>query len=447
MICGPGLLRGGVAALATFAAVISAGAGIAEHVEQTTVAGIDVHAYRTGIEDVVVMRGWLPAGDCFNPPSNPAIASLVSGMLDKGTARQDKFAVAKQLEDVAAAISFGSDSQLATFSVRCLKQDLPLVISLLAEQLREPAFSPSEFSKLKQQATGGLQRRLEDTGARAGEAFRRAIFPKSHPNHPASTEELITGVAAATLEDVKAFHHEHYGPAHLSIVAVGDVDMAVLRRLLGQAFEGWSGGSALPTVPAAQAAVPVESARTVAIPGKTSVNIAWGQVTGLRESDPGALPLQIGTAIFGSGFTGRLMGIVRDKEGLSYGVYAGMGQDTLTDGDWVASGTFAPALLERGIASMRRELMRWWKDGVTASELADRKINFIGSRQVGMATTSGIADQLVEVLQSGRGIAWLDHYPEAVDAVTLDQVNSSIRKYLDPEKMVLVEAGTIPSAR
>ena len=51
-------------------------AQIAPKVVRTRVAGIDVIAYRTAVEQIVTLRGSLPAGDAFCPPENPAIAKI-----------------------------------------------------------------------------------------------------------------------------------------------------------------------------------------------------------------------------------------------------------------------------------------------------------------------------------------------------------------------------------
>ena len=73
-----------------------------------------------------------------------------------------------------------------------------------------------------------------------------------------------------------------------------------------------------------------------------------GQATGLRYRDPDALALRVGTAILGHGFTGRLMGTVRDREGLTYNIGAAVTEDSIADGAWDISASFAPALLEQG---------------------------------------------------------------------------------------------------
>jgi zinc protease len=426
---------------ASFAAPILA-AQIAQHIVRAKTAGVDLIAYPTAVKDVVTIVGSLPAGDAFAGAGNAAVPTLVGMMLDRGTKSEDQFKIAEQLESVGAEINFEVGVQLVEIHAKCLKKDLPLVVRLIADQLRNPAFAPAEFAKAQQAAVGSLQHALESTNNRASEAFDRAIFPKDHPNHPASTQEMIAAVQSAKIEDLQRFHHEHYGPAHLTLIAVGDLDVRALQADVAKGFGGWTGGSDFlhAATPAVATAAPDES---IAVAGKASVSLVLGEATGLRYRDPDALALRVGTAIFGSGFTSRLMGSVRDKEGLTYDIGAGMGEDALTDGFWRISATFAPSLLEKGIASTRRELARWSRDGVTAEELAARKTDLVGSYQVSLATTGGLAAALQQAILRGYPVSWLDDYPRAIDALTLEEVNRAIKKHIDPAKMVLVKAGTV----
>ena len=426
---------------ASFAAPIIA-AQIAQNIVRAKTAGIDLIAYPTAVKDVVTIMGSLPAGDAFAGAGNAAVPTLVGMMLDRGTKSEDQFKIAEELESVGAEINFEVGMQLVEIHAKCLKKDLPLVIRLIADQLRNPAFAPAEFAKAQQAAVGSLQHALESTNNRASEAFDRAIFPKGHPNRPASTQEMIAAVHGAKIEDLQRFHHEHYGPAHLTLIAVGDLDVHALQADVAKGFGGWTGGSDFlhAAAPAVAAAAPEES---ISVPGKASVSLVLGEATGLRYRDPDALALRVATAIFGSGFTSRLMGSVRDKEGLTYDIGAGMGADAVTDGYWKISATFAPSLLEKGIASTRRELVRWAREGVTAEELAARKTDLVGSYQVSLATTGGLATALQQAILRGYPVSWLDDYPRAIDALTLEEVNRAIKKHIDPAKMVLVKAGTV----
>jgi zinc protease len=417
-----------------------------DHAHRSKVDGVDLITYQSNVKDVVVILGALPAGDAMAESGNIAVPTLSGMMLDRGTKALDKFAIAEKLDNVGAEISFTVGPQSLQIRAKCLKKDLPLIVGLIAAELRTPALQAAEFTKAKQQLVGELEHSAQNTSARALEAFNRAIFPEGHPNRPHSLTEYIAAAKSANLDAVKAFQAKYYGPAHMTLVVAGDVSDADTQAEVAKAFSGWSGGQDY--IRPAQPAVAAAAAREVLVPlaDKPSVSMLLGQATGLRYSDPDTLALRVGTAILGRGFTGRLMGTVRDKEGLTYSIGASVGDDSIADGEWNISASFAPALLLKGVASTRRELDNWWKDGVTEQELAARKQGITGGYFVGLSTATGLADTILLNAQRGYDVAWLDGYPKAVKALTVAQVNAAIKTHLNPSTMVLVEAGSVAAA-
>jgi len=415
---------------------------IAARAQRGRAAGIDLVAYPTGVKDVVTLRASLPAGRA-QAGHLPAVAALTAMLLDKGSLKQDQFAIAGRLEAVGASLHFAAGVDTLEVSAKCLKKDLPLVLELLAEQLRSPALGAEELAKAKKQYAGGIQRSLENTDFRAADAFSRAVYPDGHPNRQPDPSALLAAIESTQLSDIQAFHQTHYGADHMTLVAVGDLAGLDLPALVSHYFAGWRGGTApmrgLRTPPV-QASSPVQ----VQVQGKTSVSVLLGQASGLTHQHPDAAALRVGTAILGSGFTGRLMATVRDKEGLTYGVGAGIGNDSFNEGDWRIHASFSPALLAQGIASTRRQLERWHEQGVHADEVASRQSNLIGSFQVALATTDGLAATLLSTLQRGYPLSWVDAYPEQIRALTVEQINRAIKTHLQPKQMVLVQAGSLP---
>ena len=427
-------------------AATSALADIASSTVRTKIAGFDLIAYKTGVKDVVYLRGALPAGDNKAPADHPYLPTLVGDMLDRGTTLHDKAWITAQLDAVGAAISFSVNTGVLEFNARCLAKDVPLVVSLLAEQLRHPLFSAEELAKLKKQTIGNIRRSLENTGFRASDEFSRAAYPVGHPNRQATTEENIASVEKATVAELKAFHAAHYGPAHLTVIAVGDINVPQVEAELGRAFAGWTGGSA----PLATAkATPTDAAREhdVVMADKPSVDIVLGQATGLRYGEADYLALRAGASVLGgASFSGRLMKNTREKEGLTYGIYSNLTNDMFSDGDFRVTATFAPNLLDKGIASARKHLGEWYQNGVTAPELADHQGNLTGSFKIALSTTEGMSQALLAAVNRGKPVAWLDQYPAKINVLTVGEVNIAIKKHLDPEKMFLVKAGTVPGA-
>ena len=115
------------------------------------------------------------------------------------------------------------------------------------------------------------------------------------------------------------------------------------------------------------------------------------------------------------------------------------------DQAWVVSASFAPSLLKQGLASTRRELAEWHRDGITKEELDYRKNAIAGAHRVSLATSGGLADMILETVRRGLDLSWIDEYPNKVAALTLDQVNGVVRRRIDPNKLVIVRAGTLKS--
>ena len=410
----------------------------AHSVIREKVAGIALLLCRTGVKDVVSLHGSIAAGE--NAATNPALAHLAASMIQRGTQKHDQFAIAEMLEKAGVTLELKVNADTVEFEAKLLRKDVPLVVSLLAEQLRTPAFAATELAKAKKQLVAEARQTLEDTDAQAAIAFSQAIFPPGHPSRRAGIAELIAAVEKTKLTELRDFHTAVFGPEGMRLAATGDLDPAAFKDEVAKAFAGWKGGRA-PNPGEASAAASDE--KTVQLPDKSSVSVIIGQPSGLRADDADWIAMNIATGILGRGFTSRLVGNVRDREGLTYGIGATLAGDAFRSGAWFTKATFSPALLERGLTSTRREITGWWRDGITADELEYRKSAAAGQFTVTLETTHGLAEQLLRCAERGLDVSWLDEFPAKVRALTIGQVNAAVRKHLDPAKMVTVKAGTL----
>ena len=412
-------------------------AKIAPRIVREKVSGIDLLICPTGVKDVVTIKGTMPA---FSP-DNPILGELTAEMLERGTKKHDADTIAALLDKVGAQTQFALDTGSIHFAAQCLKKDSSQVIDLLAEQLREPTFPKDEFEKLQTQKLAEAQQLRDSTDAQASIAFRRAVFPAGHPQYRMTPEERIAALKKVTVADIKAFHSKYFGADYCTMVVVGDVEPAPIQADVKKSFADWSGGQPLPASPAP---ITIKDAKdlTVNVPGKESINVIMGEPTGLRYADPDFLPLSVGTSVLGRGFTSRLLSTVRDTEGLTYGIGAELVGSGKLDQAWVISATFAPSLLKQGLASTDREVTKWHRDGITEAELDYRKSALAGAHRVGLATSGGLADVILSTVRRGLELSWIDEYPKKVAALSLKQVNGTIQRYVNPEKFVVVRAGT-----
>ncbi|MEM1221250.1 MAG: insulinase family protein, partial [Verrucomicrobiota bacterium] len=190
--------------------------------QRKTVAGIEVIAIEMPVKDMVSFKGGFAAGDSLSPADQPSLASLTASMLDKGTTTKDRFQIAEQLDTLGgASISFDATKHAVTFGGRFLRTDAGPVISLLAEQLRSPAFKPEVFETLKSRQNAALLQSVDDPGYRAESSVMRLLYPEGHPNHATPIESLQADLEAITIDDLRNFHAEHYGPKSMTLVFAG----------------------------------------------------------------------------------------------------------------------------------------------------------------------------------------------------------------------------------
>jgi len=406
------------------------------------VSGIDVVSVKTSAKDFVTVAASISLGNYASETKNDIIPALTASMLSKGTTLNDKFKFSEKLQKLGVNLNVNASTFKINIGFKCLKKDLDQVITLLAEELRNPLFDAKEFENLKQQFIGNTQQDLNDPGERGSIALSQAIYPKGNPNYSLSVEDNISNIKNATLEEVKAFHKKYFGTASMRLVIVGDTDGANLNASLKKSFKNWNGGvtEKLKFEEATKTAAKTE---VVTIPEKPSAELYIGQFTGLKRADADYIPFFIGNYTLGAGFAGRLMQTVRDNDGLTYNISSGLGGNIETGGYWFVNASFNPSLFQKGLDATMVQVDKWVKDGITAEELENKKTNLIGSFKVGMSTTNGMARTILSFIERGLEPSYIDQYPKDIDKATLQQVNDAIKKYIQLDKMIIIKAGSL----
>ncbi|WP_228547257.1 M16 family metallopeptidase [Nonlabens antarcticus] len=407
-----------------------------------TIAGIDVITKKTGAKGFLTVAASFPIDAYFGKAKNEMIPSLTAAMLSKGTTKNDKSTLSRKLEQLGVYIYIGADDDKVSMSFKCLSDDVDTVVQILAEELRSPLFDENEFELLKQQYVGQLQQGLSDPGTQGRIMLAQTIYKEGHPNYSYSIQDRIDNTQNATIADVKTFHQTYFGPKDMHLVAVGDVNNNVIYKTLNSHFKNWKGGTARDVKK--KSMTKVEGKTTViSIPEKPSAEFFIAQYTGLDRLNPDYLPFYLGNFILGGDFSGRLMLNVRDKEGLTYGIYSAHSGHQFTGGHWMINASFNPELLQKGEDATMKQLKKWVADGVTSTELQNAKSNLNGSFKIGLATTTGMAANILSVVERGEDPSYVYQYSKDLNAVSVEQVNDAIKKYIDLNKLVIIKAGSL----
>jgi zinc protease len=413
--------------------------------QATTSNGIELIAIDMPIQGVVSFAGSLAAGETLSPADAPALAGLTAAMLDKGTSKQDRFALAEQLDRLGADIGFAAGPHTLGFSGRFLRNDAGSIMQLLAEQLRQPAFDPEVLKTVKSRQIARLLQAMDNTDYRASAETSRLLYPQGHPNYSAPLEELMDNVEATRVEAIRAFHADHYGPKSMRLVFAGDIDFEQLVAAVENAFESWNAGVDYPSdAPAARS--PEAKSERIYIADKTSVSVHYGYPTGLSRTDPDYIPFMIGNYILGGSFQSRLMSEVRKKRGLTYSIRTGHQGDIFSAGHWLLSASFGPSQLEQGLSATDAVIADWYESGVTQDEVQAALATLSGSYLVNLTTTSSVAGQVLSFIERGFAPEYIDAYPKHLQATTTEQVNAAIKAHFNPELSVQVIAGSLETA-
>ena len=416
-------------------------ASIAAHTVDLPAGPARLLVLPTPIADVVSFRASFGTGPDLSSDDDIRQGLLVD-LLDKGTRRRDRFAVAEELEGMGAELTFESDGLRVGFTGKALRADLDAVLAIAAEQLLEPALAPDEVAKAVTNAVASVRRSLDSTSTRASGALRRRLYPEPHPNYTLRPEVELAALDALDADALRAYHERHVGPRDFTIAVVGDADPEATRRAVAGAFGAWD--TAPPEPVFAREAAPQPPGReTVELPDRPNLDVRLGHAVALRRDAHDFLAAYAAVFALGGNFSGHLMQTIRDEQGLTYGINASL-SDVAVEHDchMRVSVTLSAPDLERGIEATRTEVARFVEQGVSAEALERTRTALAGRHVVALATTSGFATRLLINAERGFSMAYIDRYPERVAALELDAVNAALRRYVRPDDLHVVAAGT-----
>lgn len=411
-----------------------------ENVYQVTLAnGITILARANFNSPAVNIGGYLPAGAIFETDEKLGLADFVSSMLMRGTHTYTFDAIYDKLETVGASLGFDSGVHNASFGGRALVEDLPLLLKLLSESLRTPTFPKDELERLRTQLLTGLALRAQDTSDMADLLFEQFLYA-DHPYGKPSDGYPET-IQAITRKDLENFHRLHFGPRGLVIAIVGGIHPKKAAEAVAKVLGDWTVSSQKepPVLPPLK---PLKKTirKHHLIPGKSQSDLVVGTLGPTRTS-PDFMAASLGNSVLGQfGMMGRIGSVVREKSGLAYYAYSSL-HAGVGPGSWEVNAGVNPKNLKKALGLIESELRRFVKSGVTKQELSDSQANYIGRLPLSLESNGGVVSAILNIHRYQLGMDYYQRYEGMVRGVTRDDVLEVARKYIDPDRLVIVTAG------
>lgn len=380
----------------------------------------------------VTMRGWVDAGDRFDPEGKVGTALLTARSLSNGS------------EEPEQDISFHTTTDLdgASLSAELEPENLTAGIKMLASNLQNPDLSDSYFEDKQQQLSDRVANVLTSTVTVAHLALQQALYPKGHPAHQVKTTQSVDALQPA---DIQTFHSRHYRPESTIVALVGKFDSIQVKPQLTQLFGDWEVAGktpnlSLPAISTPQGSLYLE--RT--IPKQMDDDIFGAHITmshsTISRNDPRYYALRVANKILGENvLSSRLSESLRSQQGLTYSQINSRLETGKDHGEFEISINIPEVEnVDSAISSAIAVIKQAQTEGITAGELQLAKQSIINSYTQDMLDSGNVADRALEAAANQLDEDELQTYPDKIKAVTLQEVQAAIETLIKPDEMTVV---------
>lgn len=384
------------------------------------------------------LSGQINAGTEFDGNQKAGLANLTAINLMNGTQTKNALTLAKTLEDRGAGLSFSASREGVSVSGEGLSANLPILIQTLADVLQNATFPADQLELSRQRDLTSLKIQLDDPRGLGRQVFQQAIYPENHPFHSFPTAESLKSI---TRDDLLGFYQTHYRPDGTTIALVGDFDPVQVKALLNQSFGKWQNTGKPPVLKISSVPFPQTLTRlNKVIPGKTEA-VTYIGYNGISRKDPRYYAaLVLNQILGGDTLSSRLGTEVRDRQGLTYGIYSGFAAG-INPGPFLIQMQTAPGDTQKAIASTLALLKQLREQGVTEAELNTAKRSITNSYPVDLANPSDVSSIILENAVLGLSRSEIREFPQQIQAVTMAQIQKVIENLIKPEDLVIVTAG------
>ncbi|QMS90114.1 insulinase family protein [Nostoc edaphicum CCNP1411] len=384
------------------------------------------------------------AGTEFDGNQKAGLANLTANNLMNGTQTKNALTLAKTLEDKGAGLNFSASREGVNVSGEGLSANLPILIQTLADVLENATFPADQLELSRQRALISLKAQLDDPRGLGRQVFQQAIYPENHPFHSFPTAESLKSI---TRDDLLSFYQTHYRPDTTTIALVGDFDPVKVKALLNQVFGKWQATGKPPVLKIQSVPLPQTLTRlNKVIPGKSEA-VTYIGYNGISRKDPRYYAaLVLNQILGGDTLSSRLGTEVRDRQGLTYGIYSGFAAG-INPGPFLIQMQTAPLDAQKAIASTLALLKQLREQGVTEAEFNTAKRSISNSYPVDLANPSNVSSIILDNAVLGLSRSEIREFPQRIQAVTMADMQQAIEDLIKPENLVIVTAGpgdTVP---
>lgn len=396
---------------------------------------------------VVVSQVWYRAGALDEVNGKTGVAHLLEHMMFKGTKKVPAGQFSRLIAAAGGKENAFTGMDFTAYFQQLEKSKLPLAMRLEADRMANLIITREEFAKEIQVVMEERRWRTDDKPrALVNEQFN-ALAYRAHP-YGRPVVGHMNDLEHMTAEDAQDWYQRFYAPNNAVLVVVGDVNAAEVFKLAKSTF-GQLTEKPLPVrKPQREPKQTGERRAVVKAPAKLpylvmgfhAPSIPNNTVASTQVAPWEPYALEVLASILSGNASSRLdQKLVRDDAiAISVSAYYGTtsrGQQAMFELVGTPAEGQTVQALEKAFWT---EIARVQKDGVTQTELDRVKAGVIAADVYKRDSMFYQAMQIGTLETMGYGWELLNTYPDAIKAVTAEQVQAVARKYLVPDQMTVV---------
>ena len=373
-----------------------------------------------------------------------SVGELVGGMLMRGTKRlsrqelTDEFTRLKVIGGLNGNVSSAAGSMLTT------RANLPAVLRLASEVLKEPRFDKEQFDELKEQVVASLEGQKSDPGALASNSLERHLspYPNGHPAYAPTIEEAIAMTREVELEELGRFHRKFFGASNGHMAIIGDFDPDETLTLIEELFGDWDSKSSFQQIERKYFDV-AKKKITIDTPDKANAYFLAGSNIPMRDDHEDFPSLLLGNFMLGGGFlSSRLAERIRQEDGLSYSVGSQFSADPIyTYAQFGGYAIYAPENADLLEDAFLEEIQRVLEKGFSESEVEEAKKGFMEYQKNLLSNDRTLAGYLSNRLFLERDMFWTKALLKKLDQLEPDDIREAMARHITLDSLSIVIAG------
>jgi len=388
-------------------------------------------------------RGGGPGGarSFLEPKDKLGIQNLCGTVMRSGgTTTMTNDQINERMEFLAGSVSPTSLS----IHMRHVDEGLRIWLDILTN----PAFPEDRITREKQAMAAPLRNRNRNLTGVASTTWGKLIYGEDSPITWEVTETTINNI---TRDDVVAWHKKYWGTNNAILVVAGDFKKAEMLQKLEATFGKWrtADTKAVPSYPKVTGLASKPGVYMVQPEGATpNQGVIRVGTLSLTQDDPDYPAVDLMNYTLGGGsFSSRITQVVRTDNGLAYTANSGVGAELHYPGAFAGFTQTKNSTVVFAAQLIMNEIERMYAGDVTEKDLDFAKTARINSFPSMFSNVFGNIQNFARLEIENRPRDYYDTYLARYQKVTLADIKRVAKKYLQPDKMVILVTGYIDECR